>query len=47
MADVMTGGVGVMSGDAGDDGGDENRSPKKPPPKDYKLHMIDFNSGRR
>ncbi|CAN1183545.1 hypothetical protein LINPERPRIM_LOCUS41653, partial [Linum perenne] len=31
MADVMTGGAGVMGGGAGGDGGDENRRPKKPP----------------
>ncbi|CAN1849996.1 hypothetical protein LINPERHAP1_LOCUS39640, partial [Linum perenne] len=47
MADVMTGGAGVMGGGAGGDGGDENHRPKKPPPEDYKLHMIEFNSGRR
>ncbi|CAN1155608.1 hypothetical protein LINPERHAP2_LOCUS20503, partial [Linum perenne] len=45
MAEVMPGGA-AMGGGAGGDGGDENRRPKKPPPEDYKLHMIDYNTGR-
>ncbi|CAN1177074.1 hypothetical protein LINPERPRIM_LOCUS37439 [Linum perenne] len=47
MADVMGGGAGVMGGGSGGDGGDENCCPKKPPPEDYKLHMIDCNTGVR